>query len=96
MLKWDSMPDDYVTPPPLLMGLFELEHIRKIVYGTGKLDIPDFLSHSQHNERAIKQTTLSAKFNRSHAQQQANILSAKKSREEFPLNIKLSDYAEKN
>ena len=95
MLNWDKIPNDYITPPPLLMGLFEKEDIRKIVYGTGKLDIP-FLSHSQHNERAIKQTTLSAKFNRTHHQQQANILSAKKSREEFPLNFKLSDFAEKN
>ena len=77
------------------MGLFEKEDIRKIVYGTGKLQIPDFLSHSQHNERAIKQTTLSAKFNRTHNQQMANILSAKKSREEFPLSFKKSDFAEK-
>ena len=96
MLKWDLIPDDYITPSPLLMGLFkEEEHIRKIVYGTGKLEIPKFLSHSQHNEAAIKQTTLSAKFNRTHDQQQANILTAKKSRVEFPLDFKVSVLAEK-
>ena len=96
MLKWDMIPDDYITPPPLLMGLYkEVEDIRKIVYGSGKLDIPPFLSHSQFNEAAIKQTTLSAKFNRTHDQQQANILTAKKSREDFPLGFRLSHFTEK-
>ena len=95
MLKWELIPDDYITPPPLLMGLFKEEDIRKVVYGNGKLDIPPFLSHSQFNEAAIKQTTLSAKFNRTHDQQQANILTAKKSREDFPLDFKLIDFTEK-
>ena len=96
MINWHMLRENDITPPPLLMGLFDTEHIRKIVYGEGKLEIPPFLSHSQHNERAIKQTTLSAKFNRTHFQQQANILSAKKSRDEFPLQFKLSDFDKKD
>ena len=96
MINWHLMSETDITPPPLLMGLFDTEHIRKIVYGTGKLEFPNILSHSQHNERAIKQTTLSAKFNRSHFQQQTNILTAKKSRDEFPLRFKLSDFDKKN
>ena len=96
MLRWDIMSENDITPPPLLMGLFDTEHIRKIVYGTGKLEFPNFPAHSQANERAIKQTTLSAKYNRTHDQQQANILSAKKSRNEFPLRFKLSDFDENN
>ena len=92
MIKWDIMSENDITPPPMLIKFFETEHIRKIVYGTGKLEFLNFLSHSQANERAIKQTTLSAKFNRTHDQQQANILSAKKSRVEFPLHFKVGDY----
>ena len=96
MIKWEIMSENDITPPPLLMGLFDVEHIRKIVYGTGKLEFPNFPSHSQANERAIKQTTLSAKFNRTHDQQLANILSAKKSREDFPLNSKKDDFVRKS
>ena len=45
MLKWKKLTDEYITPPPLLKGLFSIEHIREVVNGTGKLEFPNICSH---------------------------------------------------
>ena len=56
MLDWDNLPEDYITPPPLVMGLYpDMEELRRVVNSSSEqLIFPkNILAHSRNNERQI-------------------------------------------
>ena len=94
MLDWDNLPDDYITPPPLIMGLYpDIENLRRVINSNEQLILPlNLLAHSRNNERAVKQTSLSVAKYRSKEQQKANIISSSQARQHYPLAGSISNF----
>ena len=82
VLKWNQLPLEYITPPPLFRN-FSDDELKESL--TGKpLNIPRFLCHSQHCERNVQETTKSVTKNIGHENQKSSMIGANKSREKYP------------
>ena len=88
MLDWDNLSEDYITPSPLIMGLYpDIENLRRVINSNEQLILPpNLLAHSRNNERAVKQTSLSVAKYRTKEQQMANIVSSSQARRDYPLD----------
>ena len=91
VLHWEKLDKDYITVSPLLYPRFSLDRLRKVLDGE-KLDIGDFLNHCQHNERFVKQVTMSVGTNIGKKKQLANIINAVESRKILSREAKLEDF----
>ena len=84
VLRWNQLPLDYITPPPLFKD-FSDDELRESIKPKGKpLNIPRFLCHSQHCEGCILKTTKSVTKNIGYANQKSSIIGANSSREKYP------------
>ena len=97
MLDWDKLPEDYITPPPLIMGLYpDIEELRRVINSNEQLIFPsNLLAHSRSNERQVKQTSLSARKYRTREQQMANIVSSTQARQDYPLDGPVNNFLPK-
>ena len=96
-LDWVNLSDDYVTPSPLILGLYpDVDVLRNLIIRNEEIPLPaNLVSHARNNERAVKQTTLSVGKYKTHQQQAANIVSSTISRQINPLDGSVSNFLPK-
>ena len=87
VLKWDELPEEYISAPPLL-SKYSNRELRKISVE----DLPKIKSHSQDNERQIKETTRAAAMRIGVMNQKKCILTTQTSREKRPTEMNKSDF----
>ena len=65
-LDWPNLTDDYITPSPLIKGLYpDVDKLRNMINRNEEIHLPrNLVSHARNNERAVKQTTMSVQANR--------------------------------
>ena len=80
-INWDEPSlQNKLTFPPLLMKYSD-DDLRN-----GLIDLSDLLCHSQHVERAVKQTSKSVAKSRDYLKQKSDIVCTIDSREKYPQN----------
>ena len=92
-LRWDKFKrNQNVTPPPLLSKYTD-DELKEMLKAKTKCpeDIEGILCHSQHNERCVKQTTMSILKNAGYEQAKANIIVTDQSRQNFVINAPKKD-----
>ena len=84
VLKWNQLPLEYITPPPLFKSFSDEELIESIKPKGKPLNIPRYLCHSQHCEENVQKTTKSVTKNIGHNNQKSSLIGANESREKYP------------
>ena len=77
LIRWNDLPEDYITFPPILRNFSNEELKDGLKNG---LNLPDFPCHSRGNEMNVKQTSLSVAKNIGEERQKSNIVSTGESR----------------
>ena len=97
-LDWANLSDDYITPSPLILGLYpDVDELRYKINQEQEIKLPlNLVSHSRNNERAVKQSTLSVGKYRTHQQQTVNIVSSNTSRKSHPIDGPISNFLPKS
>ena len=81
ILDWNNLPTNYITFAPLLR-IFSNDELKEGL--NNPLNVPRLLCHSQHNERAVKQTSESVKKHIGKEFQKTNIIVVGESRKAYP------------
>lgn len=90
-INWDALraaprSKTKMTPSPLLMKYSD-DDLKNEVFGTVKIiKLDDLLCHSQHVERAVKQTSQSVLKSNDYVKQRSDIICTQDSREKYPQN----------
>ena len=97
-LHWSKLSDDYITPSPLILGLYpDVDELRNKINRGEEIKLPkNLVMHARNNERAIRQTSLSVAKYKTHEQQTANIVASTISRKSHPLDGRVSDFLPKS
>ena len=83
-----------MTDPPLLRNI-DNRTLKKLAI-SGKIEIPNILNHSVHNERAVKDTTTAAQREIGAEKTHEHILNLIDNRARIPTRAKKSDFVSKN
>ena len=82
LINWDTISEDKKTPPPILRK-FTIEELEN------GIDLPKLLCHSQHCERAVKQTSKSVlKWGDENYKAKQDIIVTENSRKKYPIGSK--------
>ena len=79
VLLWDQLPNDYITPPPILRNFSNGDLKSSLIIDK----IPRFLCHSQGNEFHVANTTKAVSKKIGKEQQKSNIISTIQSRKNY-------------
>lgn len=85
-LRWDMFKRNYVVTPPPLLSKYTDDELKEMLKTKTCPEIEGILCHSQHNERCVKQTTMSILKNAGYEQAKANIIVTDQSRQNFVIN----------
>ena len=97
-LHWSKLSDDYITPSPLILGLYpDVDELRNKINRGEEIKLPkNLVMHARNNERAIRQTSLSVAKYKTHEQQTANIVASTISRKSHPLDSRVGNFLPKS
>ena len=92
-LRWDMFKRNYVVTPPPLLSKYSDDELKAMLKAGSKCpeDIEGILCHSQHNERCVKQTTMSILKNAGYEQAKAHHIVTDQSRQAFVINAPKKD-----
>ena len=93
-LDWANLSDNYITPSPLILGLYpDVDELRNKINRGEEIKLPkNLVMHARNNERAIRQTSLSVAKYKTHEQQTANIVASTISRKSHPLDSRVGSF----
>ena len=86
LINWNEIDKYKMTPPPLLEKYSD-EDLK-----SGKIQLEKLLCHSQHNERAVKQTSKSVLKSHDYLKQKSDIVCTEESRSNYKHNAKKEDF----